>query len=96
VGKIVVSGQNMQEAYTKLVGASQAIDAELAALDREVATLRSAWSGDATDAYDLAQQRWSAQLSRIQALLDDYNKRLERINGHYKTASHSVGNSIWK
>ncbi|MDQ1111890.1 WXG100 family type VII secretion target [Microbacterium testaceum] len=43
-----------------LRAATNAIGAELDALERQATTLRSSWSGEARDAYDEAQDAWSA------------------------------------
>lgn len=49
--------------------ANSGIADALDALDAEVSTLRAAWSGEASDAYDLAQAQWSARLAEMNRIL---------------------------
>jgi len=57
--------------------------------------LRGAWTGEASDAYDFAQQNWNCQLAYMRELLEDYSKRLGRISERYRTASDTVQKRIW-
>ena len=47
-----------------------AIDGELDRLDASVKTLQSAWSGEARDAYRIAQSEWSRSMREVRAVLD--------------------------
>lgn len=49
--------------------ANRSIADALDALEAEVSRLRSAWSGDASDAYDTAQAQWSARLAEMNRIL---------------------------
>ncbi|WP_314424872.1 WXG100 family type VII secretion target [uncultured Microbacterium sp.] len=49
--------------------ANRSIAEALDALDAEVSTLRAAWSGEASDAYDAAQAQWSARLTEMNRIL---------------------------
>lgn len=47
-----------------------AIDLELIRLDASVKTLQLAWSGEARDAYAVAQSEWANSMRELRALLD--------------------------
>lgn len=82
------------DAMTRLVdalrAASTGISAELEQLDAQVARLQGAWSGEAREAYALAQARWRAELAAIHRLLDLATARADGANARYTTARQTV------
>lgn len=96
VTEIKASGQGLSQAYESLAKAGQNLEEILADLDDKVATLRGEWSGEATEAYTLAQREWTEQLERMRDLVTDYGKRLERIDGRYRAASKKITDNIWR
>ena len=58
-----------RELIRVLTAAADAIDGELATLERSVASVRGAWTGEAQRAYERAQREWSASKQRTRAAL---------------------------
>ncbi|MFV0286226.1 MAG: WXG100 family type VII secretion target [Demequina sp.] len=95
-------GRSLRRSSAKLVEAQDGLNAalaqieqELADLDERVTTLRAAWTGEASDAYDVAQSDWTTSLTHMRDLLEDYRRRLGRIDERYRSASQRISGSIW-
>lgn len=89
------SNRKIDDAESGMRSAVAQIQQELDELDARVGTLRGAWTGEASDAYDTAQREWTLHLTNMRALLDDYGTRLQRINDRYRVASATVQGKIW-
>ncbi len=77
-----------------LRAATNAIEAKLDALEYEVATLRSSWTGDAHDAFDEAQNRWSTCMRVLHGVLSDANIVAESAGESLREAEQAV-RSLW-
>lgn len=62
------------------------IRTELQDLDAKVATLRAGWSGEAQEAYSLAQRQWTQSLTELQQLLDQIATKTDEIAQGYSSA----------
>ncbi|MFV0374458.1 WXG100 family type VII secretion target [Microbacterium sp.] len=91
-----VVSHEVDNLYNTLASAVEQIQWELDQLDGKVAQLRHNWSGEASDAYDQAQQKWTVHATHLQELLADYSSRLNAINQQYRDSSAHVRESIWK
>ncbi len=89
------SHRRLEEAHEKLRRAIEEIAEELERLDARVKVLRRQWSGQSQEMYDLAQREWMQRLRHMQELLDDYNRRLARIDERYREASTKIQGTIW-
>ena len=67
-----------------------AIDEALAELDARVAQLRSGFTGEASDAYDVAQREWLATAQQMRDSLDAFRSGLTNAHGHYGAAETSA------
>ena len=67
-----------------------AIDVELSRLDASVRTLQLAWSGDARDAYGVAQSEWSRSMHNLRALLDHAREGAADAGSKLRAAEESV------
>lgn len=56
-------------AVTAIEEANRGIADALDVLDTKVTTLRAAWTGEASDAYDAAQVEWTARLAEMNKIL---------------------------
>ncbi|MDR6689535.1 WXG100 family type VII secretion target [Microbacterium sp. 1154] len=74
--------------------ATNAIGAELDALERKANTLRSSWSGEARDAYDEAQNAWSACMRGFHGVLSDTNIVAASAGDSLRQAEQAV-RSLW-
>ena len=69
---------------------SQNIRGELDRLETEVGKLRSAWGGEAQQAYDQAQVRWNRSIAEMQQLLTQISTKTEEIAGQYVSTDRSA------
>jgi len=67
--EIKVTQAGMSALIDALRDAIQGIEAILRELDSKVSELRGGWSGEASEAYNRAQARWTAQLDEMNGLL---------------------------
>jgi WXG100 family type VII secretion target len=72
--EIKVNQAGMSTLIDRLRESIQAIEGILRGLDEDVAKLRGAWGGEASDAYDRAQQRWTAELGQMNELLAHHRR----------------------
>ena len=93
---IKASGPALEQAHADLVHSGNKIEELLAALETEVATLRDAWSGEASEAYDVAQRTWSANLREMRRLVAHYGVRVSDVDARYRAASRTIGDKIWR
>ncbi|MEV7694361.1 WXG100 family type VII secretion target [Microbacterium sp. NPDC089189] len=91
-----VSGEGLVQLRDALARTSRSLSATLAELDERVAVLRSAWSGDASDAYDRAQREWTRSLDELARIVQEYSDRLAEIDARYRQASETIGKKIWR
>lgn len=65
------------------------IRSELDRLESEVGKLRSAWSGEAQNAYDQAQAKWSKSLTELQQLLEQIASKTDQMSQEYVSRDNS-------
>jgi len=63
-----------------------ALRARLDRLEGELAPLRSEWSGQAQQAYQVAKSRWDAALEGMVLLLDDTSRAVQQADADYRAA----------
>lgn len=71
---------------------SQQIRNEIERLEGEVAKLRSAWSGESQQAYDVAQRKWTQSLNEMQSLLERISVGTEQIAQQYNQSDSRNAN----
>jgi len=72
-----------------------AIDLELIRLDASVATLQLAWSGEARDAYAVAQSEWANSMRELHALLDHARTGAADAGSRLRAADEGV-RGLWE
>lgn len=77
-----------------LVSLWQATSAIGAELERRANTLRSSWSGEARDAYDEAQNAWSACMRVVHGVLSDTNIVAASAGDSLRQAERAV-RTLW-
>lgn len=77
-----------------LRAATTTIGVEVEALERKANTLRSSWSGEARDAYDEAQNAWSACMRVFHGVLSDTNIVAASAGDSLRQAEQAV-RSLW-
>lgn len=90
--KVIQAG--MSTLIDRLHDSVNAFDAILRRLDDDVAKLRGAWSGEASDAYDQAQKAWSNQLEEMNALLASHRRDSIATAERFKDAV-SKNTQVW-
>lgn len=65
-----VQFESLEQLEQSLRSASGEMLETLAALDSEVSTLRGQWTGEASDAYDVAHAEWTHQMDGVSKFLD--------------------------
>ncbi|MDR2322306.1 WXG100 family type VII secretion target [Microbacterium sp. NPDC089698] len=78
-----------------MVIARRNIASVLEDLDRRSQQLQSDWSGEARDAYRVAQTQWLSALEAMNDLLRELARRLANTNQHSIDASRSAV-SVWQ
>ena len=84
----------MDETVNALGVANSNIAAALAALDSEVAKLRGAWTGAASDAYDRAHAEWVSAIDAMNQVLDHTRSTTAQITDRHRAAEKDV-TGIW-
>jgi 6 kDa early secretory antigenic target len=69
---------------------SQNIKSTLEHLESEVNKLKGAWSGEALEAYNQAQQKWTASVTEMQQLLTQIAGKTEEISQQYTQTDNSA------
>jgi WXG100 family type VII secretion target len=88
--RITVDTAGLERMTNALAAANAAIGAALADLDAEVATLQSAWSGEAREAYALAQARWRSDLDALNATLARAVEVSTSVRTRYGTTRQTI------
>ena len=76
----------MDALTASIAQANQNIQGALTRLDDDVRALRSAWTGDASDAYDTAHTEWTATLAELNAVLADISRTTGEITARHRAA----------
>lgn len=84
----------MERLIGTLQASTSAIGGRLDRLDEEVAALRGAWSGEASDAYDAAQRTSRAQLREMNRILRSSGGAAEQIMARHAAAAAAV-EKLW-
>ena len=69
---------------------SNNIKSTLENLESEVNKLKGAWSGEALEAYNQAQQKWTASVNEMQQLLTQIAGKTEEISQQYTSTDKSA------
>jgi WXG100 family type VII secretion target len=86
---------DMEQLLLSLAQANASIEATLEQLDERVATLRSQWSGEASDAYDHAQRQSRNQLREMNGILSRSHTAADQIVTRHRAAAAEVA-KLWK
>ncbi len=70
--------------------AADGIAAELDRLDAEADKLRSAWSGDAREAYSRAHDQWTASLRALHGVIADASRAGQASSERYAAAQATI------
>jgi early secretory antigenic target protein ESAT-6 len=76
----------LDRAADELTGVVTAIDARLQRLDEDLQPLRTAWIGDAQQAYAAAKQRWDSAITEMRDLLAQTSRQVGVANAAYRAA----------
>lgn len=69
--------------------ASASIEGRLDQLTRDLAPLRSDWTGAASDSYQVAKAKWDAGMNDIRALLLDIGTGVSTSNAEYQSTENT-------
>jgi len=83
---IRVSHDGLDRAAEALQAAVRRIDERLDRLEGELAPLRSDWTGEAQQAYEVARGRWEQAMREMRDLLDSTGRQVVESNGAYRAA----------
>ncbi len=82
--RVVHSG--LDQAADDLMAIVSRIDARLQRLEQDLAPLRSAWIGEAQEAYSGAKLRWEAAVAEMRDLLRHTSQQVTQANSSYRAA----------
>ena len=81
-----VNHAGLDTAAEDLGQAVKAIDDRLNRLEGELAPLRSDWTGNAQNAYEVAKAKWDGAMQDMKSLLADTSNTVHQSNAEYKAA----------
>ncbi len=84
----------MERLIGTLQNATSAISGRLDRLDEQVAVLRGAWTGEASDAYDRAQRTNREQLREMNRILRSSGTATDQIRARHAAAADAV-EKLW-
>ena len=80
--------ESVEALSARLATAATSIAALLETRDREVATLRGQWTGEASAAYAAAHDSWTIDLRNINALLTEVSSTVAAAHTGYTAAEN--------
>ena len=83
---IRVSHDGLDRAADGLHAACRRIDERLDRLESELAPLRSDWTGEAQQAYEVARARWEQAMRGMRDVLESTGRQVAESNGAYRAA----------
>ena len=81
-----VNHAGLDTAAEDLATAVKSIDDRLNRLESELAPLRSDWTGNAQNAYEVAKVKWDGAMQDMRNLLQDTSNTVHQSNAEYKAA----------
>jgi len=81
-----VNHAGLDTAAEDLGRAVKNIDDRLNRLESELAPLRSDWTGNAQQAYEVAKAKWDGAMQEMRNLLQDTSNTVHQSNAEYKAA----------
>jgi 6 kDa early secretory antigenic target len=81
-----VNHAGLDTAAEDLGQAVKSIDDRLNRLEGELAPLRSDWTGNAQQAYEVAKAKWDGAMQDMKTLLADTSNTVSQSNAEYKAA----------
>jgi 6 kDa early secretory antigenic target len=81
-----VNHAGLDTAAEDLGRAVKQIDDRLNRLESELAPLRSDWTGNAQQAYEVAKAKWDGAMQDMRNLLQDTSSTVHQSNAEYKAA----------
>jgi WXG100 family type VII secretion target len=81
-----VNHAGLDTAAEDLGQAVKSIDDRLNRLEGELAPLRSDWTGNAQQAYEVAKAKWDGAMQDMKSLLADTSNTVSQSNAEYKAA----------
>lgn len=81
-----VNHAGLDTAAEDLGRAVKSIDDRLNRLEGELAPLRSDWTGNAQNAYEVAKAKWDGAMQDMKSLLQDTSNTVHQSNAEYKAA----------
>lgn len=88
-GEMKVNFGALDAAAGNIQASSRGIQARLDQLDRELAPLRSDWTGAASEAYQVAKAEWTRAITEMQALLAQVGTAVSTSNSEYQAAERA-------
>lgn len=83
---IRVGHDGLDRAAEDLQAGVRRIDERLDRLEAELAPLRSDWTGEAQQAYELARHRWEQAMQEMRDLLEVTGRKVAESNAAYRAA----------
>ena len=81
-----VNHAGLDQAAEDLGTAVKQIDDRLNRLEQELAPLRSDWTGNAQQSYQVAKTKWDTAMQEMKDLLADTSATVHQSNAEYKAA----------
>jgi early secretory antigenic target protein ESAT-6 len=88
-GEMKVNFGALDAAAADIQGSANQIRARLDQLDRELAPLRSDWTGAASEAYQVAKTEWTRAITDMQQLLQQVGTAVTTSNSEYQAAERA-------
>ncbi len=85
-GEIRINHGALEQAAADMRATVNRIDARLHDLERELAPLRSDWTGSAKEAYQVSKTQWDRAINEMKLLLQDTHHTVSTSNDEYRAA----------
>lgn len=83
---MLVEHAALDGAAADMAATVRAMESRLDALDRELAPLRSQWTGGQQEAYQVAKSTWEAAMREMSAVLGQTHVAVQQSNADYAAA----------
>lgn len=84
----------LDTAASDIMNSGKQIESRLDELDRQLAPLRSDWTGAASEAYTHSKQQWTKAIQDMNLLLNDIGRAVSQSGSDY-SGQENANRNLW-